>query len=159
AVLTHQDIPRVAYTTAGQSYPEPGPHDNYSLDYKVRFVGDRVAAVAAETEEIALRALELIEVEYEDLPAIFDPRDSMKPGAPILHDEPESWQIEDPQRNLAAVVDWEVGNVEEGFAQADRIFEATYYSPKVQQTPIEPHVVVTWWDEDDRLVIRTSTQV
>ncbi len=159
AVLTHHDLPRVAYTTAGQSYPEPGPHDNFSLDYKVRFVGDRVAAVAAETEEIAQRALELIEVEYEDLPAIFDPRESMQPGAPILHDEPESWKIEDPSRNLAAVVDWEVGNVEEGFAQADRIFEATYYSPKVQQTPLEPHVTVTWWDEDDRLVIRTSTQV
>ena len=159
AVLTHQDIPRVAYTTAGQSHPEPGPHDNYSLDYKVRFVGDRVAAVAAETEAIAQKALELIEVEYEDLPAIFDPRDSMKPGAPILHDEPESWLIEDPQRNLAAVVDWEVGHINDGFAEADRVFEATYYSPKVQQTPIEPHVVVTWWDEDDRLVIRTSTQV
>ncbi len=95
AVLTHEDLPRVAYTTAGQSHPEPGPHDNYSLDYKVRFVGDRVAAVAAETEEIARRALELIEVEYEILPAIFDPRDSMKLGAPVLHDEPESWHIED----------------------------------------------------------------
>lgn len=159
AVLTHEDLPRVPYTTAGQSDPEPGPHDNYSLDYKVRFVGDRVAAVAAESEEIALKALELIEVEYELLPAIFDPRESMKPGAPILHDEPESWKIEDPMRNLAAVVDWEVGRVEDGFKQADRIFEATYYSPKVQQTPLEPHVVVTWWDEDDRLVIRTSTQV
>ncbi|NLX09710.1 MAG: molybdopterin-dependent oxidoreductase [Chloroflexi bacterium] len=159
AVLMHEDIPRVAYTTAGQSDPEPGPHDSYSLDYKVRFVGDRVAAVAAETEEIALRALELIEVEYELLPAIFDPRESMQPGAPILHDEPESFKIEDRDRNLAAIVDWEVGSVAEGFAQADRIFEATYYSPKVQQTPLEPHVVVTWWDEDDRLVIRTSTQV
>ncbi len=159
AVLTHEDLPRVPYTTAGQSDPEPGPHDNYSLDYKVRFVGDRVAAVAAESEDIALRALELIEVEYELLPAIFDPRESMQPGAPVLHDEPESFRIEDPSRNLAAVVEWEVGNVTEGFQQADRIFEATYYSPKVQQTPIEPHVVVTWWDEDDRLVIRTSTQV
>ncbi|MBN1429641.1 MAG: molybdopterin-dependent oxidoreductase [Anaerolineae bacterium] len=159
AVLTHQDIPRVAYTTAGQSAPEPGPHDNYSLDTKVRFVGDRVAAVAAETEEIAQRALDLIEVEYEVLPAVLDPRQSMQPGAPILHDEPESWLIEDPQRNLAAVVDWELGNVEESFRQADHIFEDTYYSPKVQQTPIENHVVVTWWDEDDRLVIRTSTQV
>ncbi len=159
AVLTHEDLPRVPYTTAGQSDPEPGPHDNYSLDYKVRFVGDRVAAVAAETEAIALKALELIEVEYEPLPAIFDPRESMEPGAPVLHDEPESWLIEDRSRNLAAVVDWEVGSVEDGFKQADRVFEATYYSPKVQQTPIEPHVVVTWWDEDDRLVIRTSTQV
>jgi putative selenate reductase molybdopterin-binding subunit len=159
AALTHQDVPRVAYTTAGQSHPEPGPHDNYSLDTKVRFVGDRVAAVAAETEEIARRALELIEVEYEILPAIFDPRDSMKQGAPVLHDEPESWHIKNKERNLADVIEWEVGNVEDGFGQADRIFEATYYSPKVQQTPLEPHVCVTWWDEDDRLVIRTSTQV
>ncbi|NDJ77663.1 MAG: molybdopterin-dependent oxidoreductase [Chloroflexi bacterium] len=159
AVLTHEDLPRVPYTTAGQSDPEPGPHDNYSLDYKVRFVGDRVAAVAAETEAIALQALELIEVEYEELPAIFDPRASMQPGAPVIHDEPESWHIEDKDRNLAALVEWEVGSVAQGFEQADRVFEHTYYSPKVQQTPIEPHVVVTWWDEDDRLVIRTSTQV
>lgn len=159
AVLTHHDLPRVAYTTAGQSDPEPGPHDNYSLDYKLRFVGDRVAAVAAETEAIALKALELIEVEYEELPAVFDPRESMKPGAPILHDELESFMIEDRDKNLASIVEWEVGNVAQGFDRADRIFEQTYYSPKVQQTPIEPHVVVTWWDEDDRLVIRTSTQV
>lgn len=159
AVLTHKDLPRVVYTTGGQSYPEPGPRDNFSLNNRVRFVGDRVASVAAETAEIAQQALDLIEVEYEILPAIFDPRDSMKPGAPILHDEPETWHIEDKEKNLAAVVSWELGSVEEGFAQADHIFEDTYYSPKVQQTPIENHVVVTWWDEDDRLVIRTSTQV
>ncbi len=159
AVLTHRDIPRVAYTTAGQSDPEPGPHDNFSLDYRVRFVGDRVAAVAAETEQIALQALDLIEVEYEILPAVLDPRQAMKPGAPVLHDEPESWRIEDPARNLAAVIDWELGDVEAAFKQADYVFEDTYYSPKVQQTPIEPHVVITWWDEDDRLIIRTSTQV
>jgi len=159
AVLTHDNLPRVPYTTAGQSDPEPGPHDNYSLDSKVRWVGDRVAAVAAETEEIAQQAIDLIDVEYEVLPAIFDARDSMKDGAPVIHDEEESWRIHDRRRNLAEVIDWELGNVEEGFAQADYVFEDTYYSPKVQQTPIEPHVVVTWWDENDRLVIRTSTQV
>jgi len=159
AVLTHKDIPRVAYTTAGQSHPEPGPHDNFSLDHKVRFVGDRVAAVAAETEEIAQKALDLIEVEYEILPAFFDARNAMKPDTPIVHDEPESWRIEDKNRNLAAVIDWELGNCEEAFKTADYVFEDTYYSPKVQQTPIEPHVVVTWFDENDRLIIRTSTQV
>lgn len=159
AVLTYQDLPRVPYTTAGQSDPEPGPHDNYSLDYRVRYVGDRVAMLAAETEAIALQALDLIEVEYEPLPTLFDPRESMTPGAPLLHEEPESWHIEDKSRNLAAVIDWEVGDIEAGFAEAQQIFERTYYSPKVQQTPIEPHIVVTWWDEDDRLIIRTSTQV
>jgi putative selenate reductase molybdopterin-binding subunit len=166
AVLTHEDLPRVAYTTAGQSDPEPGPHDSYSLDSRVRFVGDRVAAVAAETEAIALQAIELIEVEYEMLPTLFDPRESMKSGATLLHEpndhEPEEarkWHIEDATKNLAAMIEWELGSVEDGFKQADHIFEETYYSPKVQQTPIEPHVTVTWWDEDDRLIIRTSTQV
>src|SRR5574341_853826 len=159
AVLTYQDLPRVVYTTAGQSHPEPGPHDNFSLDTRVRFVGDRVAAVAAETDETAQQAIDLIEVEYELMPAFFDPREAMKPGAPILHDESESWHIEDKSRNLAAVIDWELGSVEETFKKADHIFEDTYYSPKVQQTPLEPHVVVTWWDENDRLIIRTSTQV
>jgi len=74
AVLTWQDIPRVVYSTAGQSDPIPGPLDTFSLDNKVRFVGDRVAFVAAETAEIAEKALSLIEVEYEELDAILDPR-------------------------------------------------------------------------------------
>ena len=89
AVLTYQDVPRVMLSTAGQSDPIPGPLDFVSLDRKMRYVGDRVAAVAAETEEIAQRALSLIEVEYEELPAVLDSRASMAPGAPIIHDEPD----------------------------------------------------------------------
>ena len=69
AVLTWKDLPRVVYSTAGQSDPIPGPLDTFSLDNKVRFVGDRVAFVAAESEEIALQSIELIEVDYEVLPA------------------------------------------------------------------------------------------
>ncbi|HEX9075413.1 MAG TPA: molybdopterin cofactor-binding domain-containing protein, partial [Anaerolineae bacterium] len=161
AVLTYKDIPRVVYSTAGQSDPIPGPLDSFSLDDKVRFVGDRVAFVAAESEEIAERALELIDVEYEELPAIVDMRDALKPGAPRIHDEPEyvNFAGSDPSQNIAAKIEIEIGNVEEGFKQADRIFEAEYVVPKVQQVSIEPHAVVTYWDEDDRLVIRTSTQV
>ncbi len=159
AVLTHHDLPRVVFTTAGQSDPIPGPIDYFSLDHKVRFVGDRVAAVAAETAEVAEQALKLIEVEYEELPAILNPEEAMKPGAPIIHDEPESYNIADKSRNLAAVVEFEVGNVEEGLKQADYVFEQTYRVPQVQQTPLETHVCITYWDEDDRLVIRTSTQV
>ncbi len=161
AVLTWEDLPRVVYSTAGQSDPIPGPLDSFSLDRKVRFVGDRVAFVAAETEEIAEQALGLIEVEYEVLPALLDPAEAMRPGAPILHDEPEyvPFAGSDPRRNLAAEIRIDIGNVEQGFAEADRIFEADYEVPKVQQAHIEPHVVITYWDEDDRLVIRTSTQV
>ncbi|MDQ4074794.1 MAG: molybdopterin-dependent oxidoreductase, partial [Chloroflexota bacterium] len=160
AVLTHEDLPRVVYSTAGQSDPIPGPLDMFSLDRKVRYVGDRVAFLAAETEEIAERALELIEVEYEELPAILDPRDAMKEEAVVIHDEPEYVPFDsEPEHNLASKIRIDIGDVEAGFEEADYIFEEEYVVPKVQQASIEPHAVVTWWDENDRLVIRTSTQV
>ncbi len=161
AVLTWQDIPRVIYSTAGQSDPIPGPLDTFSLDNKVRFVGDRVAFVAAETPEIAEQALRLIHVDYEVLPPLLDPADAMKPTAPRIHDEPEYVNFADskPEKNLAAEIRINIGDVEKGFAEADEIFEAEYAVPKVQQAHIEPHVAITYWDEDDRLVIRTSTQV
>lgn len=160
AVLTWQDIPRAVYSTAGQSDPIPGPLDTFSLDNKVRFVGDRVAFIAAETAEIAEKALALIEVEYEVLTPVLDSRQAME--SPIrIHDEPEyvNFADSDPAKNLAAHIRIDIGDVEKGFKEADRIFEAEYEVPKVQQAHIEPHVCVTYWDEDDRLVIRTSTQV
>ncbi len=161
AVLTWRDIPHVAYSTAGQSDPNPGPLDSFSLDNKVRFVGDRVAFLAAESEEIANQALKLIDVEYEPLPVLLDPSQAMQPGAPLLHDEPEyvNFDESDPQRNLAARIRIDIGDVDKGFASADQIIEGDYEVPKVQQVSIEPHVVITYWDEDGRLVIRTSTQV
>ena len=161
AVLTWEDIPRVVYSTAGQSDPIPGPLDSFSLDHKVRFVGDRVAFVAAESPEIAEKALGLIDVEYEILDAILDSRGAMSTDAIRIHDEPEFVNFADsnPEKNLAAHIRIDIGDVEKGFAEADEIFEAEYEVPKVQQAHIEPHVCVTYWDEDDRLVIRTSTQV
>jgi putative selenate reductase molybdopterin-binding subunit len=161
AVLTWQDLPRVIYSTAGQSDPIPGPLDAFSLDNKVRFVGDRVAFVAAESAAIAEKALQLIEVEYAPLPEIFDPADALKPDAVRLHDEPEfvNFADSDPTHNLAAEIRIDIGDLAKGFAEADVVIEGDYEVPKVQQAHIEPHVVVTYWDEDDRLVIRTSTQV
>ncbi|MBR9987532.1 MAG: molybdopterin-dependent oxidoreductase [Desulfosarcina sp.] len=161
AVSTWKDIPRVVYSTAGQSHPIPGPLDTFSLDKKVRFVGDRVAMVAAETAEIADAALKLIKVDYELLPLLLDPTKAMADGAPIIHDEAEyvNFDESDPNRNLAAEIRIDVGDIEKGFSEADHIFEEEYEVPKVQQAHIEPHVVMTYWDENDRLVIRTSTQV
>lgn len=161
AVLTWKDIPRVIFSTAGQSDPIPGPLDTFSLDNKVRFVGDRVALVAAESVEIAEKAIKLIKVEYELLEPILNPSDSQNIGSPILHDEIEYINFADskPQKNLAAVIRINIGNVETGFSEADEIIEADYEVSKVQQAHLEPHVVVTYWDSDDRLVIRTSTQV
>ena len=95
------------------------------------------------------------------MPAVIDLRDAMKPNAPRIHDESEyvNFAESNPAKNIAAEIKIEIGNVEEGFKQADQIFEDEYIVPKVQQASIEPHIVVTYWDEDDRLVIRTSTQV
>ena len=161
AVLTWENLPRVVHSTAGQSDPIPGPLDMFSLDNKVRFVGDRVAMVAAETLEIAEKALSLIKVEYEVIPPIIDMREAMQPGSPVIHDEIEyvNFADSDPTINLAAKIRIDINDVEKGFAEADRIFEQEYWVPKVQQAHIEPHVTLTWWDEDDRLVVRTSTQV
>jgi putative selenate reductase molybdopterin-binding subunit len=161
AVLTWKDIPRVVYSTAGQSHPIPGPLDTFSLDRKVRYVGDRVAFVAAETPEIAEAALKLIKVDYEVLTPIVDSTKAMAKNAPIIHDEPEyvNFADSDPSKNLAAKIRIDIGDVEQGFKEADYIFEAEYDVPKVHQVYIEPHVVMSYWDPDDRLVIRTSTQV
>jgi putative selenate reductase molybdopterin-binding subunit len=159
AVLTYQDVPRIPYTTAGQSWPEPGPHDQYALDQRVRFVGDRVAVVAAETPEIAEAALQLIAVDYEVLPAVLDPRLASSPQAPCIHPEPESYRIHDAAHNIAAYLHAEVGDVEAACARADLVVEGEYVVPQVQQTPIENHIAITYWDEDDRMVVRTSTQV
>jgi putative selenate reductase molybdopterin-binding subunit len=158
-VLTHADVPRVPYTTAGQGWPEPSPYDAVMLDRKVRFVGDRVAVVAAEDAELAQKACEAIKVEYEPLPAVFDPEEAIAPGAPVIHDQPDATGIRDASRNVAAHITAHVGDVEEGFRQAERVFAETYRVPYVQQSSIEPHITITWLDEDNRLVVRTSTQV
>jgi putative selenate reductase molybdopterin-binding subunit len=159
AVLTHLEVPRVVYASGGQSYPNPPPYDQVSLDNKVRHVGDRVAVVAAETREILQQALELIDVEYEVLPAVLDPVAAMQPGAPVIHDEPDAVKIHAADRNLVHHLSVIHGDVEEALAKAAHVFESEYTVQQVQQTSIEPHIVFSWWDEDDRLVIRTSTQV
>src|SRR6266480_2804615 len=158
-VLTHHDVPRVAYTTAGQGWPEPSPYDAFMLDGKVRFVGDRVAVVAADDPELALRACEAIKVDYQVLPALLDPERAMARGGPVIHDEADATGIKDPTRNLAAEIAAQVGDVAKGFAEAEHVLEATYRVPYVQQSSIEPHITITWLDEDNRLIVRTSTQV
>ncbi|MBM3308595.1 MAG: molybdopterin-dependent oxidoreductase, partial [Candidatus Eisenbacteria bacterium] len=159
AVLTWKDVPRVPFSTAGQNCPEPSPYDAVVLDSVVRFVGDRVAFVAAETPLLAEKACDLIEVEYEVLPAVLDPARAMDPDAPKLHPEPDKTGIADPSRNLAGRVEASVGDVERGLREADRVFEHEYRAQYVQATPTEAHATVSYLDPNDRLVIVTSTQV
>jgi putative selenate reductase molybdopterin-binding subunit len=159
AVLTHKDIPRIKHASGGQSYPQPPPFDQVCLDNKVRHVGDRVAVVAAETPELAQQALRLIDVEYKVLPHVLDPVQAMKEGAPVIHDEPDTEGIYDVQRNIVHHIEAEGGDREAQWAKADHVFEQEYRTSQQQHAHIEPHVCITYWDEDARLVVRTSTQV
>lgn len=163
AVLYHGNVPRIVHTTAGQGYPEPSPYDTFMFDHKVRFVGDRVAAVAAETAKIAEAALQAIRVEYEVLTPVFRIQDALQPGAPVIHDEPEAQAVipvpYEPERNLAAKVDMEIGDFESGWAEADETVDAPFYNHYAQHCPVEPHVSMAWVDREDRIIITTSTQV
>jgi putative selenate reductase molybdopterin-binding subunit len=159
AVLTYKDVPRVPHTTAGQSWPEPSPYDTYLLDSKLRFVGDRVAAVAAESREIAEEALRLIKVDYEILPAVLDMEQASKPGVPVIHDEPDSTGIHDAKHNIAAYIKKELGNTDQAFRDADVVVEREFRTHRQHHAMMEPHISIAWLDEDGRLTIRTSTQV
>ena len=168
SVLTYQNVPRIIHTTAGQGYPEPSPYDNYIFDNKVRFVGDRVACVAAETKEIAEQAVKLITVEYEVLPAIFDPEKAMEQDAPIIHDEEEAKAplpvFYEPKNNHVSHVDFKFGNIDQELKDADFVVEQKFKTHYAQHCPIEPHICIAYIDdrdshEMDRIIVRTSTQV
>ncbi|HOT58292.1 MAG TPA: molybdopterin-dependent oxidoreductase Mo/Fe-S-binding subunit [Spirochaetia bacterium] len=182
-ILTHENCPQHTYTTAGQGYPEPSPYDQLMFSRKVRYVGDRVAAVLARTREQAEAAAAAIVVEYEVLPPVLSIRDAQKPGAPIVHhgtvsyadgtkpegistegdprEEPIVYQFTlhgDPHRNLAASACDGIGDIDKGFSEADVVIERTYIGNRVQSTPLEPHVVYAK-PEKGRLIIHASTQV
>ena len=158
AVLTHEDLPRVRHTTAGQGYPEPSPYDTLALSEKARYVGDRIAAVAAETPEAAAEALSKVVVDWEVLPAVFDTLEAIKDGAPVIHDEADSKNILDARHNICAKFDFEV-KASEWFSEADVVVDQWYKTQWAQHCALEPHITITYLDGDGRLVIRTSTQV
>lgn len=158
-VLTYKNVERIKYASGGQSYPQPLPYDQVVFDTKVRHVGDRVAAVAADTREIALKALRLIDVEYEILPAVVDGLKAMEEGAPVVHDEVDTEGIFDAKHNIVHHLTASAGDVEAAFKECDLIAEGDFRLPKQQHGQMESHISITYWDEDDRLVIRTATQV
>jgi putative selenate reductase molybdopterin-binding subunit len=159
AVLTYEDVPRVVYASGGQSWPNPPPWDQVSLDNKVRHVGDRVAVVAAETPEVAQEALKRVHVTYEVLPPVLTIEEALAEGAPVIHDEPDAVNIHDTKRNIAVHNEATLGDAEIAWSEAELIVEGEFRMHQVQHASIEPHICITYWDEDDRLVVRTSTQV
>jgi putative selenate reductase molybdopterin-binding subunit len=159
AVLTYKNLPRVKYASGGQSYPQLLPYDQVSLDNKVRHEGDRVAVVAADTPEIAAEALKMIDVDYDVLPPVLTAMEALRPGAPVIHDEADTEGIFDRQHNIVHHIETGIGDVEKAFSEADEVIIGEYTTQRQQQAHIEPHACITWLDENDRLVIRTSTQV
>jgi len=145
AVVTGADGPGVRY---GRRYRDL----NVLSDGRVRFVGDRIAAVAAETKDIAEAAVDLIEVEYDELPAIFDMNDAAKPGAPIGH--PVANEDAGTPEKLVPISNVfiddlvERGDVLAGFAKADVIVEHTYTVSRQHQGYMEPHCCVAWLDDN-----------
>ncbi|MDD3980924.1 MAG: molybdopterin-dependent oxidoreductase, partial [Spirochaetales bacterium] len=183
AVVSHINTPRTLYTSAGQGFPEPSPYDQPMFPRKLRHVGDRVAAVLAESPTVAEEALKKIRVEYETLEPVLSIAQARAEGAPVLHsgdisyasgEKPEGISVKgdsrddgilyqfslhaDPHRNLAASASGGIGDIEKGLAEANLVLERSYKANRVQCTPMEPHVVLAKV-ESGRLVLHASTQV
>ncbi|MBL4817304.1 MAG: molybdopterin-dependent oxidoreductase Mo/Fe-S-binding subunit [Shewanella sp.] len=184
-VITYKNCPDIAYTPGGQTAPEPSPLDRRMFCQKLRHVGDRVAAVVAESVEIAEQALKLIEVKYDVLKPVISIDDARAVDAPIIHNGPIEYivgapddlaeqnknaDIRDgkviinfpigcfPRKNIAASIRGHIGDIDKGFSEADHVIERTYESKQVQQLPTETHICYSYMD-GDRLVMHDSTQV
>ncbi len=145
-IVTGQEIPRRTYGIV------PKAHDEYALAIdKVRYIGDDVAAVAAVDEDTAEEAISLIKVEYEVLPAVFDPEEAIKPGAPLIHEE--------IGENISARILKNFGDVDQGFAEADFIREDRFYHQAVNHAPLEPHGAIGVYDASGKFTVWSSTQI
>jgi len=161
-VLYYENVPRVLHTTAGQGYPEPSPYDTRLFDDKVRYVGDRVALVVAESIDAARQGVKRIEVEYEPLKPVFDAEEAISGNAPAVHTDDEHVIIftpYDPQKNLVAEVKISFGDVDAGFKSADFTDEHVYDIHQASHCALEPHAAISYFDERGRLVIVSTTQV
>jgi carbon-monoxide dehydrogenase large subunit len=155
AILTAQDLPDILVGRRMFDMPM------LARD-RVRFVGEKVAVVAAADPDIAEEALALIDVGYEDLPAVFDPVDAIKAGAPVLHENPAAYEgapAERPHPNVQSVIRFKLGDVEAGFGQADRIFEHTFRTQLDHQGYLEPHAGVVAIDADGRIQVWASNKM
>ena len=149
AVVTAQDAPKIKF--GSNEFFFPYTVDQYPLEFeKVRYIGDEIAAVAAVDEETAEKALSLIEVEYEILPAVFDPESAMKPGAPQIHSS---------MNNIGVMLPVSFGNPDKALKEADYVREDIFYLQGAAHCPLEPHVSVGQYEvSTDRITLWTSTQ-
>ena len=153
AVLTGQDLPPFRVGLSLQDSP-------ILAQGKARFTGEKVAAVAAENLDAAEEALSLIEIDYEELPAVFDPREAMAPGAALVHEELESYKGFHPPPetlpNVFAIQNWSAGDLSAGFKGADLVLEHTFRTQLAHQAYLEPHSAVVAVDGSGRISVWAS---
>lgn len=161
AVFTHEDAPPHRYSSARHEKREDDPDDLRLLDDVVRHVGQRVVAVVAETSAAAEAALRLVRVEYDILPAVFDPEEARRRGTPVLHpDLTELDRVAEASRNLVAELhDGFGGDVDAALGESAVAVSGTWQTQRVSHAQLETHGSIGWLDDDGRLVIRSSTQV
>ena len=162
AIYTWKDVPQERFTNAGQTYPEPSPYDRLLLDKQVRFVGDPVAIVAGENDACVDKALRLIKVKYQVLPAVLDFH-TAKDNAVLVHPE-DNWKSlcpvgADNKRNLCAHDETEHGDVDAVLADCDIVLEETYHTKACQQAMMETFRTVCFIDAYGRLNVLSSTQI
>lgn len=160
AVLSSADSPGTLYSSARHENRLDDPDDSLVFDTVMRHRGQRVAAVVADSVGIAEHACRLLSVQYEQLPAVFDPAEALKPGAPLVHGDKDAAvsRLADPARNLVAELHGEYGDLAAGLAAADTVVTGTWQTSRVAHTQLETHATMGWL-ENDRLVLRTSSQV
>ncbi|MEV4990760.1 molybdopterin-dependent oxidoreductase [Pseudarthrobacter sp. LMD1-1-1.1] len=161
AVFTHEDAPEQLFSTAQHELFTDDPDDTRVLDDVVRFIGQRVAAVVAESVGAAEAGVRALQVEYQELPAVFSPQEALRPGAPLVHGDKDAARsrISRPDGNVVAELHSELGSVADGFAAADFIHEQTYQTQRVQHVALETHAAIASVDAEGRLQVRTSSQV
>ena len=159
-VLTSEDAPRTLFSTGQHEKAWMDPEDTRVLDDVVRFVGQKIAAVVAETEAAAEEGCRRLVIDYEILPAVIDPEAAIAPGAPLLHPErtPEQYVYGAP-RNIVAETHGEYGDVAAALANSAVTYEGTFTTQRVQHAALETHGGLAWLDEAGTLNVRSSTQV
>lgn len=148
AVVSYKNTPQIKYNGAVRFIEHELPNTEKIFDDTVRFVGDRVAAVAADSLKIAEQAVKLIHVEYEELPVVLDVEEAVKPEAYPIHEG----------GNIVNTVEVNAGNIEEGFAKSDYIFEDRYETQSVHTGAIETHAAIADWNYEDKLTIYSACQ-